>query len=81
MAEWCDVHVGFEGDDLRIGGVEIWKQDWRDIDQKPIELPHPSYRHQRHQFHVYEVGDVENPVRFAAGELSPLVWGFYIPIK
>ncbi len=21
---WRDVHVGFEGDDLKIGGVRIW---------------------------------------------------------
>jgi len=29
-------------------------------------------------FNIYEVGPKGRPVRFAAGELSNLVWGFYI---
>jgi hypothetical protein len=24
---WRDVHVGFEGDELKIGGVKIWETD------------------------------------------------------
>ncbi|WP_156416898.1 hypothetical protein [Sphingopyxis sp. H050] len=39
------------------------KQDWR----PPVELPHPSYPHQRHNPVVYDVGDGGMPVRFAAG--------------
>jgi hypothetical protein len=76
---WQAVHVGFEGDQLEIGGVKVWKEKWRSLDLKPISLPHPAYPNQRHRFYVYEVGDPQAPVRFASGELSNGVWGFYIP--
>jgi hypothetical protein len=42
-------------------------------------LRHPTYPNQTHQYDIYEIGDAERPVRFAAGELSNGVWGFYVP--
>ncbi|MXN47765.1 hypothetical protein GR138_21400 [Shinella kummerowiae] len=79
MNEWREVHVGFEGDDLRIGKIEVWRQDWRRTAEDAVQLPHPSYQNQRHRFDIYEAGPDLSPVRFAAGELSNGVWGFYIP--
>jgi hypothetical protein len=73
------VHVGFEGDDLSIGGLVVWKEEWRPVDLGRLELPHPAYRNQVHRYDVYEIGDEANPVQFAAGELSNGVWGFYVP--
>ena len=79
MADWRDVHIGFEGDDVTIDGVEVWRHEWRRTGEDAVQLPHPSHRHQRHWFDIYEVGPKDSPVRFAAGELSNGVWGFYVP--
>jgi hypothetical protein len=79
MSGWRDVHVGFEGDGVKINGVAIWRHEWRRTGEDSLELPHPSHRHQRHSFNIYEVGSIDDPVRFAAGELSNGVWGFYVP--
>lgn len=79
MYSWQDVHVGIEGDDFQISGLEVWRQKWRKVDIAPIHLPHPSYPTQMHWYDVYDIGDAEQSARFAAGELSANVWGFYIP--
>lgn len=75
---WRDVHVGFEGDGLRIDGVEVWRHKWRPTGEHHLNLPHPSYRNQTHRYDIYIVEDAGHSVRFAAGELSNGVWGFYI---
>jgi hypothetical protein len=79
MTIWRDVHVGIEGDGLEIGGLEVWKHKWRSTNEPPLDLPHPSYRNQTHRYWIYEIGDSGHPVRFATGELSNGVWGFYVP--
>jgi hypothetical protein len=79
MSGWRDVHVGFEDDGLKIDGIAVWRQAWRRVGDV-LELPHPGHPHQRHRFEIYEVGSLDTPVRFAAGELSNGVWGFYVPI-
>ena len=76
---WRDVHIGFEGDELEIGGVKIWQVPWRSMGQHAM-LPHPAYPKQRHRLDVYEAGDAANPIRFATGELSNGVWGFFVPV-
>jgi len=77
---WRDIHIGFESDGLKINGLEVWKHEWRPTGLRPVELPHPSYLHQIHRYEIYDIGDAESPVRFAAGELSNGVWGFYVPV-
>ncbi len=77
MTGWRDVHVGFERDGLRLGGLGVWDEPWREVGTGPVTLPHPAHPHQRHSFWIYEIGGP--PVRFAAGELSNGVWGFYLP--
>jgi hypothetical protein len=79
MTLWRDVHVGFEGDALTIGGLKVWAHKWRSTGEPHVDLPHPSYRHQIHSYKIYEIGEAEPPVRFAAAELSNSVWGFYVP--
>ena len=76
---WRDIQVGFARDGLRIGGLEVWKHDWRSVGIAPLMLPHPKYRNQTHRYNVYEIGDLQRPVRFAACELTPGVYGFYVP--
>ena len=76
---WRVVHIGFENDDLQIQGLDVWRWTWRGVDVDRVELQHPAYPNQIHGYDVYEIGDAEKPVRFAAGELSNGVWGFYVP--
>ncbi len=78
MSGWRDVHVGFEGDGLKIAGLAVWKNKWRPVAGWSVHLPHPAHPEQIHPFHVYEIGDQE-PVRFAVCELSAGVYGFYVP--
>lgn len=74
---WRFVSVGFEGDQVDLGGgVNPWTLDWGDSDGW-IVVAHPSYPAQRHTMFVYEIA---NPrAIFAAGELSNGVWGFCVP--
>ena len=79
MSKWRNVHVGFENDGLTIAGVEVWREAWRPTGSPSVQLPHPSYPNQHHDFNIVEVGSLGCPIRFAAGELSNGVWGFYVP--
>ncbi len=79
MSGWREVHVGAEGDDLKIGGIEVWRHEWRPTGEAALQLPHPNYAQQRHRFEIYELGPLDGPIRFAAGELSNGAWGFYVP--
>lgn len=76
---WQAIHVGLEKDGLLIQGLDVWNEDWRQTDAPSLKLPHPQHTQQRHTYQIYEIGPVDRPVRFAAGELSNGVWGFYIP--
>jgi hypothetical protein len=79
MTVWRVVHVGFEGDSLKIGGLEVWKNEWRSTGEPHLNLPHPSYPNQIDRYAIYEIGDAGHSVRFATSELSNGVWGFYVP--
>ncbi len=65
MGDWECIHVGTEADDLRIHGVQIWRLSWRPTGGD-IRLPSPSYPEKQHNFTIYEAGDPQNPIRFAA---------------
>ena len=76
---WSVVHIGFDGDDVLIGGLEVWRHAWRRVGAESVDLQHPAYPNQIRQYDVYEIGEGDGSLRFAAGELSNGVWGFYIP--
>jgi hypothetical protein len=75
---WRNVHTGIEGENFELGGVQVWRHNWRRTDEDTLRLPHPSYPNQVHRFDIYEIGSIDHPVRFAAAELSNGVWGFYV---
>jgi hypothetical protein len=79
-AGWRAQHVGFERDGLILEGLDVWALAWRKAAAAPISLPHPAHPSERHRFAVYEIGDGDGSVRFAAAELSNGVWGFYTPV-
>jgi hypothetical protein len=81
MSEWRDFHVGFEDDGLTIEGADVWRQVWRPTRAPALQMHHPSYPNQLHTFEVVEIGSLDRPVRFAVGELSNGVWGFYVPTQ
>jgi hypothetical protein len=58
--------------------MDVWSQAWRRVEGTEAEVTDPLYG-QAYRFSVYEIGDQSNPVRFAAGEYSPNVFGFYVP--
>lgn len=74
---WRLVSIGFEGAAVNLGGVNPWQVEWHTKRQR-IRAAHPQYTQQRHDMDVYEVVG-EPSVRFAAGEFSNGVWGFYVP--
>ena len=77
MTEWKALTVVGEGTPVKIGGRDVWKSEWRPTGEI-LQLPHPAYASQMHRFEVYRLGRWGSP-RFAAGELSANVWGFYVP--
>jgi hypothetical protein len=79
METWQAVGIVVEGDPIDVGGLNPWAFAWRPVQDEPVELPHPAYPHQRHRMWVYEVEGDGRTVRFATGELSANVWGFYVP--
>ena len=79
MHDWTAVGIVVEGDPISIGGVNPWSFEWHRVQDEPVELPHPAYPRQGHRMWVYEVESDGRKVRFATGELSADVWGFYVP--
>ena len=77
--KWTVVGVVAEGSPLKIGGLNVWDFDWGKTNVPQFQLPHPSHPHQLHYMNVYEISDGELTIRFATGELSMNVWGFYQP--
>ena len=80
MSDWQVKHIGFERDGLQIAGHDVWAHRWRPVDGwSTVELRHPAFPSEIHRYNIYEIGDEVDPVRFASGELSAGVWGFYVP--
>jgi hypothetical protein len=80
MQRWKTIGVVAEGDDIMVGGLNPWTLEWRSVEEEPLLLPHPSYPDQRHKMNIYEISSGGRRVRFAAGELSANVWGFYVAV-
>lgn len=78
---WREAAIGFSIDEIRLGGLNVWNEEWRKVDVSPVTLPHPAYPKQMHDYEIWEIGPRDKPVRFAAAELSNSVWGFYLPAK
>ena len=81
MQRWKTIGVVAAGGEIMVGGLNPWTLEWFSVEEEPpLLLPHPWYPDQRHQMYVYEISSGERRVRFAAGELSASVWGFYVPV-
>lgn len=60
----------------KLFGVNIFDYDWK-ITGKRVKVQDPVY-HQEHTFEVWQVEINGQIHRFAAGEFSNCVWGFYL---
>ena len=76
---WSLVYSGIEGSVAALGGLNIWKVHWRDLQVPPIIVAHPEYPAQRHSMWVCELAGAHGPIKFAAGEFSNGIWGVYLP--
>ena len=78
---WRFVSIDVDGANVLIKGVNPWKfrDEWRAISDDPITVAHPCYPAQRHLMYVYELALPSGKIRFATGEFSNGVWGFYSP--
>lgn len=75
---WRFVSIGFESTPVLIQGVEAWKHKWEDLGET-IVVAHPSHPSERHTMFVYRIVASGKSQKFAAGEFSNGVWGFYEP--
>lgn len=73
---WHYVGSCFDGQSFNIEGVDVWKHGWKSIDGQRVDVVDPRYG-RRYNFTIYELVGGGKTVRFAAGEFSNGVWGFY----
>ena len=77
---WRFVSIGVEGQPTEVAGVNPWEAEWAATGDR-ITVAHPQYPSQRHVMSVYEVKGSVPRIRFAAGEFSNGVWGFFVPAQ
>lgn len=77
---WQLVGICFEGQQIDVAGADPWQVEWAPTGERII-VAHPQYSAQRHVMSVYEVAGSDPAARFAAGEFSNGVWGFYVPAQ
>jgi hypothetical protein len=78
---WHFVSIDVYLADVLIEGVNPWKfrDEWRSCSEDPITVAHPCYPKQRHLMYVYELALPSGTMKFATGEFSNGVYGFYSP--
>lgn len=62
-----------------IDDVNVWAFPWQCVQGEYAHVEDPSY-HQKFTFAVYTVTDSRSIVKFAAGEFSNGICGFYVPV-
>jgi hypothetical protein len=72
MKDWNYIGWSFDSDTFEIEGIDIWQQDWQRADGEV------AYG-QDFSFVVYQIEHAGIWIKFAAGEFSNNVWGFYVP--
>ena len=75
--QWTSTGIVSEGEFFSVSGENVWSYKWLKAEDV-VQLPHPIYPTQTHRFSVYRVERPAGEVRFAAAEVSPNVWAFYV---
>ncbi len=75
---WKHKATGVDGNVI-LFGINIFEYEWIRTDEK-VEIIEPIYK-QKYIFPVYKVYIRGHKYKFAAGEYSNCVWGFYTQSK
>lgn len=75
-SKWTFLGATPDSQKFQIEGVDVWQHQWHDTKDR-ADVEDPLY-HQKFCFHVYEIVVGGKSVRFAAGEFSACMWGFYV---
>lgn len=75
---WRFVGVNYDEKEFLIDGINVFAHRWRDVDGEIAQVSDPLYGQAR-RFSVYEIAANNCTIKFAAGEFSNGVWGFYVP--
>jgi hypothetical protein len=79
MTNWNYIGVSLGKKPVKINGHNVWEYDWEDTSENHITVKDPRYG-QNHKMNVYKIFiDSGEEIKFAAGEFSNCVWGFYVP--
>jgi hypothetical protein len=66
-----------DGEEFKINGVNVWSQKWAPVKGEFADVKDPSYK-QDFRFEVYTINNGAVAIKFAAGEFSNCIWGFYV---
>jgi hypothetical protein len=72
---WKFIGSAIEGQLFRINGINIWDYKWTSSEIK-VNFLDPIYE-QQFSFNIYEIESNGMKIKFAAGEFSNLIYGFY----
>ena len=75
---WKFVGVNYDEKTFLIDGINVFAHGWKSVDGEIAQVSDPLYGQAR-RFSVYEITEKNSTIRFAAGEFSNGVWGFYAP--
>ncbi|MCG6190479.1 hypothetical protein [Maribellus maritimus] len=79
MDSWKHKITVPDGIKCKINGINVWDYEWVSTDKK-IVVNDPLY-HQEYTMEVYEIRTSKKIVKFATGEFSNGIWGFYTESK
>jgi hypothetical protein len=75
LGRWKYLGHCCDGEPFRIDDVNVWSEKWEQVAEQ-ASVVEPVYG-QHFTFNVYEIRTAERVIRFAAGEFSANVYGFY----
>ncbi len=75
--KWVNVHVGREGNDFAIDGIPVWQLEWHDTGEKVMLEKRPDDSRLK-RFSIYEIHSDDKIIRFAAANVLPSVFSFYL---
>jgi hypothetical protein len=77
--EWAFVGSCRDGEPFCLNGVDVWQGPWQKQPGIAV-VTDPQYGREFH-FSVWTRTTGERTIRFAAGEFSHGVWGFYVEVR
>jgi hypothetical protein len=64
---------------ISVCGLNPWDHSWISLDEPEIVVPDSKLTSRERWLRVYEIGDTQHRVRFAAYLRDNTVWNFYVP--